>query len=138
MKKYIIGAAVIVVLIGYSFEVRNERPTLSAPQNDTNSSTPPTTAGKYKDGTYTGSVENAYYGDLQVSTKITNGNIVDVTFNKYPDTHSTSVFINKQAVPLLKQEAIKAQSANVDVISGATYTSDAFNKSLNSALSQAS
>lgn len=138
MKKYIIGAAVVFVFIAYSFEIRNERPTLSAPSDNTNSATIPTTTGTYKDGTYIGSTENAYYGDLQTSVKIANGNIADVTFNKYPDTHSTSVYINEQAMPLLKQETIKAQSSDVDIISGATYTSEAFIKSLSNALSQAS
>lgn len=137
MKKYIVGAAVFFVFIAYSFEIRNERPMLSAPSGSTESAAPPTDTGAYQDGTYTGSTENAFYGDVQVSVKVTNGNIEDVVFKKYPNTHSTSVFINKQAMPFLKQEAIRAQGSDVDIISGATYTSEAFIKSLSNALSQA-
>ncbi len=58
-------------------------------------------------------------------------------FLQYPDTHSTSVYINQQAMPYLQQEAIQAQSANVNIVSGATDTSIAFQQSLASALAQA-
>lgn len=95
-------------------------------------------SGTYKDGSYTGSTEDAYYGSVQVKATTSGGKITDVTFLQYPDTHSTSVYINQQAMPYLQQEAIKAQSANVNVVSGATYTSQAFIQSLQSALSQAS
>lgn len=95
------------------------------------------TAGKYKDGNYTGKSYNAYWGNVQVSVSITNGKISNVKFLQYPNTHSTSVYINQQVMPYLKQEAIKAQSSNVQLISGATFTSQAFQQSLQSALSQA-
>ncbi len=94
-------------------------------------------SGKYKDGTYKGSVVNAYYGNVQVSVTISGGRISDVKFLQYPNTHSTSVYINSQAMPYLKQEAIQAQSSNVQTISGATFTSYGFIQSLQSALSKA-
>jgi uncharacterized protein with FMN-binding domain len=90
-----------------------------------------------KDGTYTGSVADAYYGNVQVSATISGGKIVSVKFLQFPNTHSTSVIINDQAMPYLTQEAVQAQSANVQIISGATFTSQAFQQSLASALSQA-
>ena len=86
---------------------------------------------------YTGSSADAYYGNVQVSAIISGGKITDVKFLQYPDTHNTSVIINQQAMPYLKQEAIKAQSPNVQIISGATFTSQAFQQSLQAALSQA-
>ena len=58
-------------------------------------------------------------------------------FAQYPNDRDESVQINQAAMPQLKQEAIQAQSSNVDVISGATQTSQAFVQSLASALSQA-
>lgn len=97
-----------------------------------------TSTGAYKDGSYTGSTEDAYYGNVQVKATISGGKLTSVTFLDYPHTHSTSVYINQQAMPYLQQEAIKAQSANVNIISGATYTSQAFTQSLSNALSQAS
>lgn len=91
----------------------------------------------YKDGQYTGSVADAYYGNVQVQVTIAGGKLTKVNFLQYPSDRSTSRAINSQAVPYLQQEAIQAQSAQVDTVSGATYTSEAFVQSLGSALSQA-
>ncbi len=94
-------------------------------------------AGQYVDGSYTGSQADAYYGTVQVEAIIQNGQLADVKFLQYPDTHSTSVYINEQVMPMLVQEAIQAQNANVNGVSGATFTSQAFVQSLASALTQA-
>lgn len=93
--------------------------------------------GKYKNGTYTGSVADAFYGNVQVQVTISGGQITDVQFLQYPSDRQTSIMINSQAMPYLKQEAIAAQSAQVAGVSGATATSQAFIQSLSSALSQA-
>lgn len=94
-------------------------------------------AGQYKDGSYTGSVADAFYGNIQVRVTISSGKISDVQFLQYPNDRRTSIEINTQAMPMLKSEAIAAQSANVNIISGATDSSQAFRESLASALSQA-
>ena len=110
-------------------------PPQSVPQiNPTNTSSQ---QGAYKNGTYTGSVADAFYGNIQVQAVITNGQISDVIFLQYPNDRSTSIAINTQAMPYLKQEAIQAQSAQVDIVSGASDTSQAFQQSLASALAQA-
>jgi uncharacterized protein with FMN-binding domain len=98
---------------------------------------PPKRNGQYIDGTYTGSPADAYYGTIQVQAIIQNGALTDVQFLQYPNDRNTSIRINSQAMPILKQEAISAQSANVDIVSGATDSSQAFQQSLASALSQA-
>lgn len=98
---------------------------------------PPKPKGLYADGSYTGSVADAYYGNIQVQAIISGGKITDVIFLQYPSDRSTSRYINGQAMPYLKQEAIAAQSASVDVVSGATDSSLAFQQSLGSALAQA-
>jgi len=104
----------------------------------TSSPTPaPTSTGAFKNGTYTGSVADANYGSVQVQAIVSGGRLTTVNFLQYPNTHPTSVQINSQAMPYLQQEAIQAQSANVNIISGATLTSQAFIQSLGSALSQA-
>jgi uncharacterized protein with FMN-binding domain len=72
-----------------------------------------------------------------VQAVISNGKIVDVQFLQYPNTHGTSIRINSQAMPYLTQEAIQSQSANVNIVSGATDTSIAFQQSLAVALTQA-
>lgn len=93
--------------------------------------------GAYRDGTYNGNTTDAFYGYVQVQVSISNGKITTVNFLQYPNDRSTSVYINSQAMPYLKQEAIAAQSSNVNIVSGATATSQAFITSLASALAQA-
>ncbi len=93
--------------------------------------------GQYADGTYTGSAADAYYGYVQVQVTVAGGKITNVAFLQYPSDRSTSRYINSQATPMLASEAISAQNANVNIISGATDTSMAFQQSLASALVQA-
>jgi uncharacterized protein with FMN-binding domain len=93
--------------------------------------------GQYKDGTYTGIVADAFYGNLQVAAIIQGGKLADVQVLQYPNDRRTSQEINSQALPWLKQEAVQVQNANVDFISGATLTSNAFAESLQSALQNA-
>jgi uncharacterized protein with FMN-binding domain len=115
-------------------------PVRSAPAPVTAAATPapvPKTSGQYADGTYTGSAANAYYGTVEVQASVSGGALTGVTFLQYPSDRSTSREINAQAMPILKSEAIQAQSANVDIVSGATDTSLAFRQSLGSALAQA-
>lgn len=96
-----------------------------------------TQTGQYKNGTYTGGSADAYYGNVQVRVTVQSGKIANVEFLDYPQSHQTSVSINSQAMPYLRSEAIQAQSANVNTISGATLTSSAFRQSLQDALNQA-
>jgi uncharacterized protein with FMN-binding domain len=93
--------------------------------------------GLYKNGTYTGSIADAYYGNIQVQVVISSGKITDVIFLQYPNDNPTSQNINSQAMPILKQEVLQAQSANISGVSGASATSPAFQSSLADALSQA-
>ncbi len=118
--------------------VRRVTPQTQTPPNNTPVQTTPVPASSlYKNGEYTGTLADAYYGNVQVKAVIQNGKIANVIFLDYPQDRQTSVRINTQAMPLLKDEAIQAQSATVDIISGATQTSGAFQESLASALSKA-
>ncbi len=94
-------------------------------------------SGQYKDGAYIGPVADAYFGSVQVRTVVINGKVTDVEFLQYPNDRGTSRAINGMAMPQLTQEAIQAQSANVDVVSGATQTSEAFMQSLAATLQAA-
>jgi uncharacterized protein with FMN-binding domain len=105
------------------------------PANPT--ATVPAQATGYLNGTYTGPSVDAYYGLVQVQVTIQNGKITDVKFLDYPHDRRTSQMINNQVMPWLTQEAIQAQSANVDLISGATLTSEGFVTSLQAALQSA-
>lgn len=93
--------------------------------------------GQYRDGTYTGPNVDAFYGYVQVKATVRNGKLSNVQFVKFPNDRRTSVRINAVAVPYLQSEAIQAQSANVDFISGATLTSEGFAQSLQTALASA-
>ena len=95
------------------------------------------TGSGYRDGTYTGSSENAYYGRVQVQVTVANHQLASVKVLDYPSDRRTSRYINSQALPMLTQEVIAADSANVDTVSGATLTSEAYIRSLGSALQKA-
>lgn len=159
MKKFVLAAFVIFSFVVYSLHARRDTaglavtPPVVTPRPSATpvttpvatsqaSSTPtptstPKPAGQYKDGSYTGPSENAYYGFVQVKATVSGGKLTSVSFLEYPNDNPTSQSINSQAIPYLQQEAIQAQSANVDIISGATYTSQAFSQSLGSALNSA-
>jgi uncharacterized protein with FMN-binding domain len=118
--------------------ISSQNPTPASIQNS--GMTQPTTMpkmGQYKNGTYIGSVQDAFYGNIQVQATISNGKISNVTFLQFPNDNRTSQFVNSQADPILSQEAIQAQSAQVDIVSGASASSQAFQASLADALSQA-
>lgn len=93
--------------------------------------------GLYNDGSYRGSVANAYYGLVQVEAVVRNGRLASVHILRYPNDRQTSRHISGRALPVLEREAIASQSANVDIISGATLVSRAYRRSLDSALSKA-
>jgi uncharacterized protein with FMN-binding domain len=93
--------------------------------------------GQYRDGQYTGAVADAYYGPLQVQAVIQGGRLTNINFLQYPNDRSRSVEINYYALPILRTEAIQAQSARVDAVTGASDSSPAFVQSLSSALAQA-
>jgi|ERR1019366_5770045 uncharacterized protein with FMN-binding domain len=110
----------------------------SASSTVTVTPTPTTAPGaQYKNGSYTGSVADAHWGYIQVQAIIQNGKITNVQFIQYPNDRNRSIMINQYADPQLTSEAIQAQSANVNIITGATDSSDAFIQSLTDALSQA-
>lgn len=150
MKKLTLSLGVIFSFILFSLFGRESRPALP-PVNPVpdpsplpsvvpvNSATPaiPQTSSGFKNGSYTGDVADAFYGNLQVQAIISGGRITDVRFLQFPNDRERSVMINTRAMPYLKAETIQAQSAQVDIVSGATDTSLAFIQSLGSALNQA-
>lgn len=154
-KKILIACGVVVVFFAYSFIIRHHRSgPIVAPSSPANSGNQSASTGSntsntnpggksssssttYKDGSYTGTVANAYYGNVQVKVTISSGKITSVNFLQYPNDNPNSSYISSQATPYLKQEAIQAQTANVNIITGATFTSQAFMQTMASALSQA-
>ncbi len=149
MKKFLLLGAFIFGFILYVFHQNkkenlvtpsNNQPASSSSPNNPNSaagSTSRSPGTAYKDGSYVGDAVDAYYGNVQVKAIVTGGRVADVQFLQYPNDRQNSVYINSQAMPYLTREAISAQSAQVDIVSGATDTSIAFERSLSLALSQA-
>ncbi|HEU5438901.1 MAG TPA: FMN-binding protein [Ktedonobacterales bacterium] len=91
----------------------------------------------YRDGSYLGSVADAQWGYVQIKAIVQGGKLTDVQWVQYPNDRSRSIEINSYADPVLTSEAIQAQSAQVDFVTGATDSSFAFMQSLGDALSQA-
>jgi uncharacterized protein with FMN-binding domain len=149
MKKIVIPVVLVAAFVAYAVYGRSSSAVpaslpISIPATPTSivvASTPiapaSTSTGKYVDGTYRGSVADAYYGNVQVQATVQNGALADVQFLQYPNDRGQSIEINQRAMPVLKSEAIQSQSAQVNIVSGATQTSEAFQQSLATALSQA-
>jgi uncharacterized protein with FMN-binding domain len=87
-------------------------------------------------GQLTGTAVQTPYGVVQVQVTFQNGTITDVTPLQLPNDGSRSAQIAQYAAPQLRSEVLSAQSAQVDTISGATYTSEGYLQSLQSALDQ--
>jgi uncharacterized protein with FMN-binding domain len=129
--------AVVLGACGSTKVTTSNRPA-SVPQQSSSSgaSTTPST-GTLKSGTFPGQAVDTRYGPVQVGVTVSGGRISGVDFLAMPNDRPRSQFITQQAEPLLRQEVLQAQSANIDLLSGATYTSEGFAQSLQSALSQA-
>jgi uncharacterized protein with FMN-binding domain len=82
-------------------------------------------------------VADAQWGYVQVKAIVQGGKLTDVQWVQYPNDRSFSIEVNSYADPILTSEAIHAQSAQVDFVTGATDSSFAFMQSLGDALSQA-
>jgi uncharacterized protein with FMN-binding domain len=88
-------------------------------------------------GTYDGTVVQTRFGAVQVRITVKAGAITDVTALRLTDDDRKSIQISNRAAPLLRSEVLAAQSADVQTISGATVTSDAYLTSLQAALDAA-
>ena len=96
---------------------------------------PSTTAGRHQ--VVDGDTIDTRWGPVQVAAVLDGRRLVDVQVLQYPNERNRSVDINSQALPILHDEAIQAQSAHLDGVSGATYTWDGYSSSLQSALDKA-
>ena len=85
---------------------------------------------------YQGPGVEMQWGVIQVTVKIKGAKIVDVSAT-YPTERPRSQFINSQAIPMLRTEVLQLQSAQIDLIGGATLTSEAYAQSLQAALDKA-
>jgi hypothetical protein len=94
-------------------------------------------SGAGPSGTFTGSTVNTPYGDMQVAAVLHDGKLTDVQVLQQTDVGGRSQEIDAAALPILHTEAIAANSANIDIVSGATYTSQGYAQSLQAAIDAA-
>lgn len=94
-------------------------------------------SGSTGSGTYKGNTVQTRFGPVQVQITVANGKITDVTALQLTNTDGKSIQISNRAAPLLRSKVLAAQSANVQTVSGATITSDAYLTSLQAAIDAA-
>lgn len=111
-------------------------PSGAAPSAATPTQAAPASSG-LADGTFTGSSVNTRFGPVQVQITVSGGSVTDVQVPVYPSENGRDQQINSRALPVLVKETLDAQSADIDMVSGATYTSTGYLKSLQSALDEA-
>ena len=133
MKKILISI-VLVAGIGGLIYVVSYKPDQSSTGATQTTTTSATTSQRYKDGTYQGSVVGNDYGSVQVEATIDGGKISKVTMLQALYLHQHSQELNDYATPILIKESIAAQTAQVDIVSGATEISQGFIESLQVAL----
>lgn len=110
----------------------------SAPASSAAGATPGTTrAPATGTRTVTGDTAETRWGPVRVRVTLGGGELTDVTAVNYPHDNPRDQEINAYALPQLRREALSAQSARIDTVSGATYTSDGYRRSLQSALDSA-
>lgn len=98
---------------------------------------PASGSGSGATGTFTGPVVNTRYGPVQVEVTLTAGRLTDVRADELPVDRSRSAALSDRAAPVLRAEALAAQSARIDSVSGASITSRAYAQSLQAALDAA-
>jgi uncharacterized protein with FMN-binding domain len=136
---------VVTLLFGYHTSTSSEMASggtsvvAPAPGSGTTGTGTDTTSGTgtAQTATVTGTATDTRWGPVQVQITVANGEISDVTVVEYPTGNGKDREINARALPVLVQEALDAQSADIDMVSGATVTSEGYIGSLQSALDEA-
>ncbi|MGN1407604.1 FMN-binding protein [Lactobacillus sp.] len=143
-----IGATVAIVIDGYLLFLKKDTNTESSTASSTTSSVSSSSASTstssssssssgLTDGTYTGSSTSTEWGDVQVQITVKSDKITTIKVLSYPSDNEKSQSINEQALPIYKEEALKAQSADIQQVSGVSETYKGFTGSLQSAINKA-
>ena len=128
------GTAGVLAFHPHSPAVRPATASSPATTAASPSSTPSTSSGSTGSGTATGAAVDTRYGSAQVRVTVKNGKIANIEALQLQDNEPRSQQISSSAAPILQQEALSSQSANIDAVSGATFTSASYDQSLQSAL----
>lgn len=108
----------------------------TAPPSDSTSSGS-SGSSSTKTSTVTGDVAHTQWGPVQVQLAVSGSTITNVTILQYPNSNGRDVQIANYSLPKLIQETLDTQGASISMVSGATYTSNGYKESLQSALDQA-
>jgi uncharacterized protein with FMN-binding domain len=130
---------VVVLLFGYKTStgasgVSSESAVVATPSTAPAATSDGTDSGS---STYTGQAAQTRWGPVQVAVSVADGKVTDVEIVEEPDGNPRDAEINSSALPILVEETIAAQSADIDMVSGATVTSEGYVESLQSALDEA-
>ena len=154
MRRIVIWLAstitILVLLFGYhtstnktsSASVVSSSPTTSSGSKASSAPSGTTSSGSEggsssKITTYTGPVAQTRWGPVQVKITVQDGKLTKVTILQHPSGNSRDAEINSRALPILISESLSAQNANIDMVSGATVTSEGYVQSLQAALDEA-
>ena len=118
-------------------EAQTPTPTPAATKTAAPAPAPTKAASAGYTGTVTGNTAQTRWGPVQVELTISNGKITAAKALQYPNSDGRSASISSQAIPYLVQQTLAAQSANIQGVGGASYTSYGWYQSLMSALSKA-
>ena len=132
---WLLGTATAVTLL-FSYHTSTSGPA-TASETVVAAPAAPQPSGSGTATTVTGSTASTRWGDVQVSITVTDGKITAVDVPEYPTGNGKDREINADALPVLTQETLAAQSADIDMVSGATVTSQGYLQSLQSALDKA-
>ena len=117
-------------------DTSGQPPAGGPPSSNASNTTSTTAASPNGERTITGADVPNQYGDVQVAVVFQGSRIVDVKPLQMPFDRARSQDISTQAAPLLHDEVIQAQSANIDTLGGATFTSESYAQSVQSAIDQ--
>jgi uncharacterized protein with FMN-binding domain len=134
----VVGAAAVLAghaLTGSTLTAPAPGPA-AGPPPEASAPTPATTRPPLTDGTATGPLIQTFYGPVRIRVTVVAGTLTEVTEVTLPSEHLHSRWIAANLVPQLRQRVLTAQSADVDVVSGATYTGQGYLTSLQGALDQ--
>jgi uncharacterized protein with FMN-binding domain len=126
-----------VAVAGNAAAASKARTTTSTAAATTTARTTRTAAAKPTTRTVTGALVTDQYGQLQVKLTVRNGRISNVGFTTFVANDGHSLQIDQSAAPVLIRETIAAQSAQIQGVSGATYTSNSYQQSLQAAIDKA-
>lgn len=130
-------ASIAVLVVGWQAGAASGTAGTTTTSSGSTATSSGTTTPGSPDGTYAGSSVSTRFGSVQVQITVSRGAITDVQALHLTDADGRSVQISNRAAPILRDEVLSAHSASVANVGGATYTSQAYLQSLQSALDQA-